>query len=174
MTTTDRAFQLAPMSRLFRGLTLMVLILPIVFFGGAALGMATLVIPAVAIVVLYVWVWLRFRPSRFIVRAQALDVIWPLKRRRRLRKDIAGVRQVDMGTLRAETGWVARVGVGGLWGTFGWLWTERKGIVQVYVTRSDGLVWLDCKDARPWLITPDNPDAFVQALKSGQPVGDSR
>ena len=170
MTTSDRSFQLAPMSRLFRALTLMVLLLPIVFFVIAAFGIGTLAIPAAAMVILYAWVWLRFRPSRFVVHAQALEVIWPLKRRRLLRKDIVGVRQIDMGTLRAETGWVTRVGVGGLWGTFGWLWTERKGIIQVYVTRSDGLVWLDCKDARPWLITPETPDAFVQALESGEPV----
>jgi hypothetical protein len=166
MTMVNRTFALAPMSRLFRAMTLMVLALPIVFFVIAAFGIRTLVIPAAALVILYAWVWLRFRPSRFIVHENSLEVIWPLKRRQLPRKDIGRVRHVDMATLRAETGWVARVGVGGLWGTFGWLWTERKGIVQIYVTRSDGFVWLDRKDARPWLITPERPDAFVRALES--------
>src|SRR5262245_52997870 len=169
---TDRVFLLAPMSRLFRTLTLMVLLLPIVFFVIAAFGVTMLVIPAAAVIVLYGWVWLRFRPSRFVVHAEGLEVIWPLKRRWLLRKDLAGVREIDMERLREETGWVARVGVGGLWGAFGWLWTERKGIIQMYVTRPDGLVWLDCKDARPWLITPENPDAFVLALRDIQPAGD--
>jgi hypothetical protein len=30
-----------------------------------------------------------------------------------------------------------RIGVGGLWGVFGWLWT-RRGLVEVYVSRTDG------------------------------------
>jgi hypothetical protein len=66
------------------------------------------------------------------VHAQALEVIWPLKRRRLLRKTLS-VRQIVPWALRAETGWVAR-GLADL-GVFGWLWTERKGIVQVYLTR---------------------------------------
>jgi hypothetical protein len=165
MTTTGRDFPLAPMSRLFRGLTAMVLVLPLVFLGIAALGVQTLAIPGVALVVLYAWVWVRFRPSRFVVCGDTLDVIWPLKTRRLPRKDITGVRPIDAATLRVETGWVARVGVGGLWGAFGWLWTERKGIVQMYITRSDGLVWIDVANARPWLITPEDPDAFVRALR---------
>jgi hypothetical protein len=32
----------------------------------------------------------------------------------------------------SEVGWSMRVGAGGLWGGFGWLWTERRGIVQMY------------------------------------------
>ena len=155
---------MAPMSRLFRVLTLIVLVLPIVFLAIAAFGVQMLAIPGLAIAILYVWVWLRFRPSRFVVHADALEVIWPLKSRRLLRRDIAAVRHIDAATLHAQTGWVARVGVGGLWGAFGWLWTERKGIVQMYVTRTDGLVWIELKGARPWLITPDDPDGFIRAL----------
>lgn len=164
MATSASVFPLAPMSPLIRGLTWGVLLLPIVFFAIAALGIGSLAIPAAAIVILYVWVWLRFRPNRFVVSADALEVIWPLKVRRLPRAQIAGVRRIDVTTLRAEAGWVARVGVGGLWGAFGWLWTERKGIVQMYVTRSDGLVWIERKDARPWLISPEDPDAFIRAL----------
>jgi len=165
MTTSGTVFPLAPMSRLFRGLTLIVLLLPIAFLVIAALGARMLAIPGLVIVILYIWVWLRFRPNRFVVHADALEVIWPLKRRRLLRKDITAVRRIDAATLYAQTGWVARVGVGGLWGAFGWLWTERKGIVQMYVTRADGFVWIELEHAHPWLITPAEPDAFLRALR---------
>jgi hypothetical protein len=56
------------------------------------------------------------------------------------------------------------VGAGGLWGGFGWLWTERRGIAQMYVSRTEGLVWIERRGGRPWLITPEEPEAFVRAL----------
>jgi hypothetical protein len=59
-----------------------------------------------------------------------------------------------------------RIGAGGLWGGFGWLWTKRKGMVQMHVSRTDGFVWIERKADRPWLITPENPEAFVRALSS--------
>jgi hypothetical protein len=60
--------------------------------------------------------------------------------------------------------WRARVGAGGLWGGFGWLWTEKRGIVQMYVSRTDRFVWIERGAERPWLISPENPEAFVRLL----------
>jgi len=120
--------------------------------------------PALPVVGIYVWVWLRFRPTRFVLRPDALEIVWPLKRRRIRRDAISSARLVDASELRREAGWGMRVGAGGLWGGFGWLWTRRRGIVQMYVSRTDGLVWMEFAGGRPWLITPENPDAFVRAL----------
>lgn len=53
-----------------------------------------------------------------------------------------------------------RIGIGGLWGGFGWLWPGR-GLVNFYVSRSDGLVLIERMSARPLLITPE---MMVQAL----------
>jgi hypothetical protein len=66
--------------------------------------------------------------------------------------------------LRKELGWAIRVGVGGLWGAFGSLWTSRRGSVEVYVSRTDGLVWIERRVGRPLLITPTNPEGFLRAL----------
>jgi hypothetical protein len=82
-------------------------------------------------------------------------VEWPLKRRRIPRDDIAGIRLLRDGELRREVGWAARVGAGGLRGGFGWLWTTRRGIVQMYISRTDRFVWIERKNGRPWLITPE-------------------
>jgi Bacterial PH domain len=100
------------------------------------------------------------------VRPDVIEVVWPLKRRRIPREDIASVRILQQGELRREVGWGARVGAGGLWGGFGWLWTSRRGIVQMYVSQTDQFVWIEHKNNRPWLITPEEPEAFVRAVSS--------
>jgi hypothetical protein len=164
MSTTVRSFRLAPMSSLIWTVTLVLLAIPAVFVSVAMMGRQVLAIPAVFVLVIYAWIWLRFRPTRFVIQPDRLEVRWPLKRRDVPRKDIAEVRLIDTGELHSTTGWGVRVGAGGLWGGFGWLWTQRKGIVQMYVSRTDGFVWIERVGDRPWLITPERPEAFVQAL----------
>jgi hypothetical protein len=145
-----------------------------VFLVVAALGGRLLLVPALLLVALYAWIWLRFRPTRFVVRPDALEVIWPLRRRRIGRDSIASVRRIDGRELRRDAGWCLRVGAGGLWGGFGWLWTQRRGIVQMYVSRTDDFVWIERVGDRPWLITPEQPAAFVHALSSGRPAPGAR
>ena len=166
MHTTVQSFRLAPMSPLIWTLTLALLAVPAVFFSTAMVGRHLLTVPALCVVVMYVWVWLRFRPTRFVVYPDRLQVRWPLKRRSIPRKDIAEVRLIDKRALHHATGWGMRVGAGGLWGGFGWLWTQRRGIVQMYISRTDGFVWIERVGDRPWLITPAQPAAFVRALSS--------
>jgi PH (Pleckstrin Homology) domain-containing protein len=157
-------FGLAPMCRLIRVMTIVIAALPAVFLIAGALGPRILWSPALVIIIVYAWVWTRFRPTAFVVRSHALEVIWPLKATEISRDQITAVRLVDRQELRQQVGWGMRVGAGGLWGGFGWLWTSRRGIVQMYVSRLDGFVWIERGAERPWLITPERPDAFVRAL----------
>ena len=166
MHTTVQSFRLAPMSPLIWMLTLALLAVPAIFFSTAIVGRHLLKVPALCIIVMYIWIWLRFRPTRFVVYPDRLEVRWPLKRRSIPRKDIAAVRLSDKRALYGVTGWGMRVGAGGLWGGFGWLWTQRRGIVQMYISRTDGFVWIERVGDRPWLITPAQPAAFVRALSS--------
>ncbi len=158
------SFPLARMSPLIMTLTLLLLALPLAFLVSALSGRGLVAVPALFILIVYAWVWFRFRPSRFVVHQRVIEVIWPLKRREIPREDILNVRLIDRQELRREIGWGMRVGAGGLWGGFGWLWTKRRGIVQMYISRTDGFVWIERIDDRPWLITPEQPDAFVRAL----------
>lgn len=168
-----KSFRLAPMSPVILILTLALLAVPVVFLATAVLGKSLIVVPGVFVVAIYAWVWLRFRPSRFVVHPRALEVIWPLKRRQIRRESISAVRLMDRRELRREAGWCMRVGAGGLWGGFGWLWTRRRGIVQMYISRTDGLVWIERDGDRPWLITPEQPEAFVRVLSSEPGGGDT-
>jgi Bacterial PH domain len=159
-------FRLAKMSPLILALTLLLLGLPVAFVFGTLRGAQVLAIPAVLIVPLYAWVWVRMRPSRFVVQGGGFEVVWPLKRHQIAREDISSARVVDRRQLKTEIGWGMRVGVGGLWGGFGQLWTRRRGVVQMYISRTDRFVWIESARGRPWLITPENPEAFVYALSN--------
>lgn len=158
-------FPLAEMSPFIRTLTLVMLALPLAFIGSALMTAAPLLIPGILLLALYAWVWLRFRPTCFIVGPAEIEVRWPLKSRRISRAGITGVRIVDTRELRDIAGAGMRIGVGGLWGGFGWLWTQRRGIAQMYVSRIDRYVWIERGSERPWLITPENPEEFVRALR---------
>jgi len=158
-------FRLAPMDFLMRLLTLALLALPPLFLAIALLGNRWLLGPAVFLGALYVWIWLWFRPTRFIVHPRVLEIVWPVRRRTIPREDVVAVRLLDKHELRREVGWAMRGGAGGLWGGFGWLWTQKRGIVRMYISRTDGLVWIERRDDRPWLITPERPEAFVRALE---------
>jgi len=164
MNSTETSFRLAPMSPLILILTFALLALPLVFLINAVFGKSLFLVPALLVIAIYSWVWLRFRPTRFVVRPGVLEVIWPLKRRHIRREEISGVRHIDRQELRREAGWCMRVGARGLWGGFGWLWTQRRGIVQMYISRTDGLVWIERVSDRPWLITPERPEIFVRVL----------
>ncbi len=157
-------FALAAMCPFIRWLTLVMVALPLGLLIGAAIGPRPLGLPAVLLLLIYGWIWTRFRPTAFLVHPDAVEVIWPLKRRQIRRDQISGVRLIDREELRRQAGWGMRVGAGGLWGGFGWLWTSRRGIVQLYVSRLDRFVWIERGSERPWLITPERPEAFVAAL----------
>ena len=159
-------FRLAPMSPPILVLTAVLFALPVAFLVLAVLWTSLLLGPAAFILAIYAWIWLRYRPTEFVVHPRTLEVAWPLKRREIPRDDITTVRVIDRQTLRREAGWGMRVGAGGLFGGFGYLWTANRGLVRMYVSRTDGFVWIERKSDRPWLITPDQPSAFVRALSA--------
>lgn len=165
MNADNMSFRLAPMSPEIRVLTLVMLALPLVLLAGAAFGAWPVIFPGLFMAVLYLWIWTRFRPSRFILHPGTIEIIWPLKRRKIRRETISDVRLIGKKEMCSEVGWCMRVGAGGLWGGFGWLWTQKRGIVQMYITRTDQFVWIERRNERPWLINPERPEEFVQALK---------
>jgi hypothetical protein len=117
--------------------------------------------------VMYVVIWLYARPTRFEVGPDGLVIVWPARRRRIDRRDIGGARVLESGQLRPELGWAARIGVGGLWGGFGWAWTSRRGLLDLYVSRTDGCVLVERRSGRALLLTPERPDEFARALGPG-------
>jgi PH (Pleckstrin Homology) domain-containing protein len=164
-----RAFPLAPMSRLIRILTIVLLALPVYLglVGYAARGLAGLLLLPIAglLVALDVFVWFFARPLRFEIWPDALWLIWPARQRRIPLADVTDAHVLTGPALRQRLGWGGRIGVGGLWGGFGWAWTSRRGLVDLYVSRQDDLVLVDRRVGRSLLISPDEPEAFVRALR---------
>ncbi|HXV67921.1 MAG TPA: PH domain-containing protein [Nitrospira sp.] len=144
--------------------TTLLLVLPIALLVGAFFAGHVLFLAALILIVVYAWVWLRFRPRRFVVDERSLTVIWPLKQCAIPRTDISSARLIDREELRREAGASLRLGAGGLWGGFGWLWTQRRGIVQIYASRTDLFIWIERANGRPWIVTPEQPENFIRAL----------
>src|SRR5262245_28762657 len=123
-----RVFPLAPMSALIAGLTYMLWLLPAGFLFGALAGRTPILAgPGLFVLAIYAWIWFWFRPTRFEVSADALEVVWPMRRERLPRASLSEVVIIDTAELKRRVGWGMRVGAGGLWGGFGWLWTTRRG-----------------------------------------------
>ena len=74
MNTSFYSFRLARMSPLILILTLILLAIPIVFLANAVLGRSLLAAPALLVIAIYSWIWLRFRPSVFVVRPDVIEV----------------------------------------------------------------------------------------------------
>jgi hypothetical protein len=163
-----RTFPLAPMSALLWALTVPLLALPVLFAviasrtSGGASRLFWLIAGLLA--AMYVVIWLYARPTRFEVGPDGLAIVWPARRRHIARRDISGARMLAREGFRSEFGWAARVGVGGLWGGFGWAWTSRRGLLDLYVSRTDGCVLVERRSGRALLLTPERPDEFVRAL----------
>ncbi len=148
------------MSRSIFGLTIGLMLIPVLLLASGLLLVGSIVIG------LYAWAWLWMRPRCFELTDEALTIFWPLRSRRIARCDIEGVRAIEARDFRREFGFAARIGVGGLWGGFGLLWT-RPRTFEMYVSRTDGLVIVERGDRRPLLITPERPADFVRALARG-------
>jgi hypothetical protein len=145
-------------------LTAIMLAIPVVLSVAAVFVDRRLALAPSLMWAIYVWVWLRFRPREFDVHADRVEIVWPLRRESIPRAVIASVRIMDARELRRELGLALRIGAGGLWGGFGWLWTRQRGVVRMYVSRIDRFVWIETTRGRPWLLTPERPDDFVRSV----------
>jgi hypothetical protein len=165
-----REFRQAPMDRLLLGLTLLVLALPV---GLAAFSLSSgrsVLLAAGLLTALVAPVWLWMRPRRLVVDEHALTIAFPLRAIVVPRTAIAAARVLDRVGLRSELGRAMRVGVGGLFGGFGLLRTQKRGWMRFYITRTDRLVFVDVKaGGRCYLLSAANPDALAAALSTTTP-----
>lgn len=160
-------FALAPMDTLMRVLTWFCLALP-AGCAAAALFAPTpvslmLIGPTGFFVLIYAFIWFWMRPRAFVLEPDALVIEWPLRRRRIPTSTIVTARVLTSKQLREELGRIMRVGAGGLWGGFG-LAKTSKGYHELWVSRVDRIVLVECEGRRSLLITPEDPDRFVAAL----------
>jgi hypothetical protein len=154
------------MSPTIKGMTIVVLVLPLIF-GVWALITHEPVSGGVFLflIALYGSVWVWCRPYRFVITHSYLEIVFPGWRRRIPVGDISCIRLINKETFCQEFGWAIRIGVGGLWGGFGWLWTGKRGLVEFYISQLNEFVLVERSQGKSLLITPENPNQLVEAVK---------
>lgn len=163
----SRSFRLAPMSPLIRGLTLILLALPPIFGVWAIISNQPVAFLVFWLLIgLYGATWLGARPSHFEISQDAIQIVFPIWRRWLPMKDIAQVRVLTMAGFQQELGFAIRIGVGGLWGGCGWLWTTRRGFVEFYISTLDDFVLIERSNGSCILISPEYPDRFADAFQT--------
>ncbi len=66
-------------------------------------------------------------------------------------------------------GWAWRMcGNGGLYSFTGWFYQKSLGSFRALATRTGDAVILKFSDRKPIVVTPDDPGAFVDAVKAGR------
>lgn len=164
----NRRFALAPMSSLIRGLTWIFVPMPVFFVVGAFVGgeavRGVFFFVGGSLTLLWLAVWTFFRPSGFTVGAEGLTIEFPGRRLHVPSGELATATVLKLAEIRPRYGLAARVGVGGLWGGFGWLWSTERGWVDLYVTRTDRWVVVERKNGKDLLLNPDEAEAFVAAI----------
>lgn len=166
------SFKLAPMSPLIFSLTIALWCLPVVFVLWAVFTEGSIQVTAIVTVLflllVYGSVWVGFRPSRFLLTPDQLIIRFPARQRSFPLADLGEAEILSEANFRQEFGWAMRIGAGGLWGGFGWLQTSKKGMLEFYTSRSDGLVWIKRQSGNDLLLTPQEPERFIQALQDQQ------
>ena len=116
---------------------------------------------AAALVALVIAISWQMRPARYEVSDEAVRIVraWPFKSIAIPKAEIKDVRPVK---LTAKT--LRTCGVGGLFGSGGWFWNRELGRFFVAITNGRKLVLI--ANGGKFVISPDDPDRFVQELKS--------
>ncbi len=118
---------------------------------------------AIISIVTIIMVHLYSRPRCFSVSSDGLEIIWPARTRKLPRGAFTEIREIK----RIELGrMIRKFGVGGILGQFGWFQSVYMGNFDAYLTRNDGMVLIRLRNRRPILITPENPQEFVKALRA--------
>ncbi len=164
-----RWYPLAPMDRMFQVMTWVLLVLMAVLAGGFAIAAARepeawVGIPVTLFIALVIaGVWCYARPSGFELTSDRLCIRFPLRTREVPLSDVVQGGRIT----KDEVGFVLRLcGAGGLWGGFGLMWSRNVGKFDAYISSLHAMVRIDRRDARPLVISPADPDAFVRELQS--------
>mmetsp|Transcript_13584 Transcript_13584/g.29898 ORF Transcript_13584/g.29898 Transcript_13584/m.29898 type:complete len:177 (-) Transcript_13584:201-731(-) len=169
MNVDVQNFDLAPMSPAIRALTALVTAIPVFTFILALTRKEPLPLIGLSssIVAVYVLSWVYIRPSGLMLTTETLALKFPGRKLQIPITDIREVRLLSAQQAKDELGIAVRIGLGGLWGVFGWLWTSRRGTLDVYITRLDDYMLIERRVGRPMLLTVSDREALRDALESG-------
>lgn len=165
---TPTTFRLAKMDALMTGFTIFCWALVIGFFVPPLVDMRAAPISLVGLFMLsiYAFVWFWWRPGTFVIDEGTLKLKFPWRTISVKRSDITACSAITPQELKQRFGNTYRVGAGGLWGGFGWLRTSKKSWIEFYISRQNGYVFIERGEQIPLLLTPTEPEKFVQTLNA--------
>lgn len=164
------SFPLAPMGLGIRAFSLVLVLLGAGFLVMSRFDGRVSWLPAALLLLLAALVWIFFRPARFKLERGALVLEYPLRAKRVALGGLAAAELITSAGFKARFKWALRVGVGGLFGGFGWLRTG-EGWVEMDISRTDGMVLLTFTGRSPMLLTPEDPEVFVEAVQQAARAG---
>lgn len=170
------SFPLAPMDGRVRLLSVGLLALSgVLVAAGAVLDQGGQALAGASLGLLCAAVWLLARPGRLSVEGTTLVLTYPLFRRRLPLQGLVDATSLSAEAFRQRFGWALRVGVGGLFGGFGWLRTSR-GWVEMAIAGAQGMVLLEWRGRTPLLVTPAAPERFLELVRgaAGLPEAEAR
>lgn len=158
------SFPLAPMGLGIRAFSLVLVLLGVGFLVMSRFDSHVAWLPAALLLALSASVWLFFRPARFKLERGVLVLEYPLRAKRIALGGLEAAERITPAGFKERFRWALRVGVGGLFGGFGWLRTAH-GWVEMDISRTDGMVLLTFTGRSPMLLTPEDPEVFVEAVQ---------
>ena len=102
-----------------------------------------------------------FRPLYYELTGSELIIHRPIKDVKIVRQNILRAEPVDKKQLK---GTIRLFGVGGFFGYYGKFTNSRFGSMTWYATRKDNTILLTTGDKKKILLTPDEPELFIQEL----------
>jgi hypothetical protein len=131
--------------------------------GGSRPAIATINFVFSGMLIVLLLGMLIFAPHKYVLTPTSL-VVFRLGPKVRIGFD--QIESIELLVDRSLLGGVVRVmGVGGVFGYYGLFWGWKAGRFRAYITRTDRLVLIRRKQADPVLLSPRDPNAFVEQVK---------
>lgn len=125
-----------------------------------ALGQVVLALLAFAGMSLFFVLLVFFAPMNYLVSADGV-IVWRWGPKYVIPVEtICGIEETRL------SGVIRTCGVGGFLGSWGWFRARDIGSFRAYVSRSDRMVMIRRKDDVPVVVTPDDAQGFVEAVKA--------
>lgn len=103
-----------------------------------------------------------FHPIAYVIEAEQILIRRPFDQVVILKNEIAEIRMVDRKEMK---GTIRSFGVGGLYGYFGKFSNLKLGSMLWYATQRKNYSLIQTRNAKKYILTPDNPVDFLQQLK---------
>lgn len=103
-----------------------------------------------------------FAPKSYRIDSTSLTIVRSISDKKIMLADIEEIRTVEDGEMGAG---IRTFGVGGLFGYYGRFSFQKAGNVTLYATKIINNIFIQTRQGKRLIITPDDKEGFIQELK---------